>query len=280
MAESGLILVATPIGNARDITLRGVEALRDADVLVAEDTRSLRRLMDLHGISVSGRRLIAYHDHSTERERAQILAALEAGKRVVYASEAGTPLIADPGYALVDSARTAGFRVTTAPGVSAVVTALSIAGLPTDRFFFAGFLPSAKSARKAAIRSLTAVPGTLVFYESPRRLAASLADMAELLGAERGAAVCRELTKKFEEVRRGSLAELSAGYREERVKGEIVVLVEAAVEQAASEQDLREALLNALDRMSMKDAVREVSETLRAPRRDVYQLALEMLGKH
>lgn len=279
MAESSLILVATPIGNARDITLRALEALREADVLAAEDTRSLRRLMDLHGIPVSGRRMIAYHDHSSDRDRARILEHLKQGESVVYASEAGTPLIADPGYALVDAAREAGINVTTTPGVSAIVTALSIAGLPTDRFFFSGFLPTAKTARQSELKSLAAVPGTLVFYESPKRLAATLAEMAEALGGDRRAAVCRELTKKFEEVRRASLADLSEDYRDERVKGEVVILVEAAAEKTASEDDLREALAQALGRVSMKDAVSEVSGGLNAPRREVYQLALEMLGK-
>ena len=279
MAESGLILVATPIGNARDITLRALEALREADVLAAEDTRSLRRLMDLHGVQVAGRRMIAYHDHSSERDRARILDALKSGQSVVYASEAGTPLIADPGYALVDAAREAGIGVTTAPGVSAIITALSVAGLPTDRFFFAGFLPSAKNARKTELKTLSTVPGTLVFYESPKRLGATLADMVEALGNKRRAAVCRELTKKFEEVRRESLEGLSDHYRDERVKGEIVILVEAASEEAASEDDIVEALQNALERASLKDAVSEVSDVLNAPRREVYQLALELLGK-
>ena len=279
MAESGLILVATPIGNARDITLRALEALREASVLASEDTRSLRRLMDMHGIPVAGRRMIAYHDHSSDRDRARILEHLKRGESVVYASEAGTPLIADPGYALVDAAREAGISVTTTPGVSAIITALSIAGLPTDRFFFSGFLPSANAARKSELQSLAAVRGTLVFYESPKRLAATLAEMAEVLGGERRAAVCRELTKKFEEVRQASLTDLSQAYRDERVKGEVVILVEAAAEQAASEDDLRRALAHALDRMSMKDAVSEVSAGLNAPRREVYQTALGMLGK-
>ena len=280
MADSGLILVATPIGNARDITLRALEALREADVLAAEDTRSLRRLMDLHGVTVAGRKVIAYHDHSSERDRIRILEALKQGQSVAYASEAGTPLISDPGYALVDAARDEGIAVTTAPGVSAVITALSVAGLPTDRFFFAGFLPSAKTARVTELKKLGSVPGTLVFYESPKRLAATLADMVETFGGDRRAAVCRELTKKFEEVLRGSLLSLSGRLSEERVKGEVVLLVEAASEKVVTEDDLREALASALDRLSLKDAVREVSETLNAPRREVYQLALEILGKH
>ena len=279
MTESGLILVATPIGNARDITLRALEALREADVLAAEDTRSLRRLMDLHGVPVAGRKMIAYHDHSSERDRTRILELMQRGQSVVYASEAGTPLISDPGYALVDAARDAGIGVTTAPGVSAIITALSIAGVPTDRFFFAGFLPSAKTARRTELRKLASIPGTLVLYESPKRLAGSLADLANIFGGDRRAAVCRELTKKFEEVRRGSLQDLSGQLSQQRVKGEIVLLVEAATEKSATEDDLREALSGALDRVSLKDAVSEVSETLNAPRREVYQLALEMLGK-
>ena len=172
----GLTLVAVPIGAARDITLHALDVLRAADVLAAEDTRTLRRLMDIHAIPLGDRPLIAYHDHNGDRARPRLLAAMAEGKSVAYASEAGTPLIADPGYDLARAAREAGHAVTTAPGVSAVVTALSLAGLPTDRFLFAGFLPNQSGARKSALRELAEVTATLVFYESPKRLAAMLAD--------------------------------------------------------------------------------------------------------
>ena len=174
--------MATPIGTARDITLRALDILAAADVLVAEDTRSLRRLMEIHGVKPGDRPLLAYHDHNGGRMRPRIMAELAAGKSVVYASEAGTPMIADPGYDLVRAARDEGFDVTSAPGPSAVITALTLAGLPTDRFLFAGFLPNAKSQRKSALTELAGVPATLVFYESPKRVAAMLRDAAEVLG--------------------------------------------------------------------------------------------------
>ena len=186
----GLTLVAVPIGAARDITLHALDVLRAADVLAAEDTRTLRRLMDIHAIPLGDRPLIAYHDHNGDRARPRLLAAMAEGKSVAYASEAGTPLIADPGYDLARAAREAGHAVTTAPGVSAVVTALSLAGLPTDRFLFAGFLAPRGGARRAALQPLASVEVTLVFFESARRLAGSLADMAAILGP-RPAAIAR-----------------------------------------------------------------------------------------
>lgn len=278
-APPGLTLVTTPIGNARDITLRALDVLRDADVLVAEDTRSLKRLLSLHGIAVGERPLFAYHDHSGPRERARILNHLSAGDSVAYASEAGTPMIADPGYALVQAAREADHPVTAAPGVSAVITALSTAGLPTDQFHFCGFLPAAQGARRRALEGLATLPGTLAIYESPKRLARTLSEAAEILGGDRAAAVCRELTKKFEEVRRGTLAQLAEDLAGAPVKGEVVVLLGPAVEQPASDADVEAALREALERLSTKEAAAEVAAGLGVPRRDVYQRALRMLGK-
>lgn len=272
---AGLYLVATPIGNARDITLRALDLLREADVLAAEDTRTLRRLMEIHGIAVGDRPLVAYHDHNGNRARPRLLADLAAGKSVVYASEAGTPMISDPGFDLARAAQEEGLLVTSAPGAAAVITALTISGLPTDRFMFAGFLPNAKGARKKALGELTAVPGTLAFYESPKRVAAMLADAAEILG-DRPAAVCRELTKKFEECRRGSLTELSAFYSETQARGEIVVLIEKGSLPDVSETDVEQKVKEALETMSVRDAADHVSAALGVKRRPVYQMAMKL----
>ncbi|CUH78686.1 16S rRNA (cytidine(1402)-2'-O)-methyltransferase [Tropicibacter naphthalenivorans] len=274
----GLYLVATPIGNARDITLRALDMLRDADVLAAEDTRSLRRLMELHGISVGDRPLLAYHEHNGAKMRPRIVAEIAAGKSVLYASEAGTPMISDPGFDLARAVTAEGLEVTTAPGVSAVVTALTLAGLPTDRFFFAGFLPNASGARKSALRGVSGVEATLAFYESPRRVAAMLTDAAEILG-DRPAAVCRELTKKFEEIRRGTLSELAASFEEAPAKGEIVVLVGKGDSEKISELDIEQQVNLALETMSVRDAADFVSAKLGVKRRPVYQLAMRLSEK-
>ncbi len=271
----GLYFAATPIGTARDITLRALDVLASADVIAAEDTRSLRRLMEIHGVPLEGRRILAYHDHSGENARAKLLAALAEGKSVAYASEAGMPLIADPGYGLSKAASEAGHAVTCAPGATAGITALTLAGLPTDAFFFGGFLPNAQGARRKRLEELKEIPGTLIFYESPKRVAASLADMAEVLG-ERPAALCRELTKKFEEVRRATLPELAAELAEEGVKGEIVILVDRNRAEAVSEGDLESDLRAALKDNRVKDAADIVAKLHDLPRRKVYQLALKL----
>lgn len=272
----GLYLVATPIGNARDITLRTLDILRDADVLAAEDTRSLRKLLEIHGIALGERPLVAYHDHSGPKVRERLMASVEAGQSVAYASEAGTPMISDPGFELMRAARDGGLPATSAPGPSAVVTALTLASLPTDRFLFAGFLPNASGARKKAMTELSAVPATLAFYESPRRLAAMLADAADVLGPERQAAVCRELTKKFEEVRNGTLPELATFYEENPPKGEIVVLIGKGETGAVSETVMEDAIKEALKTMSVRDAADSVSVRLGIKRRPVYQLAMSL----
>lgn len=271
----GLYFVATPLGTARDITLRALDVLASADLIAAEDTRSLRRLMEIHGVPLGERHVIAYHDHSGVGARGKLLAALAAGKSVAYASEAGMPLIADPGYGLSKAAAEAGHLVTSAPGATAVTTALALAGLPTDAFFFAGFLPNASGARRKRLEEVAAIPGTLAFYESPKRIAASVADMADVLG-NRSAALCRELTKKFEEVRRMPLADLAASLEEKPVKGEIVVLVDRASQVVASDGDIESDLRAALVDNSVKDAAAIVSEAHEMPRRKVYQLALKL----
>ncbi len=274
----GLYFVATPIGAARDITLRALDVLASAEVIAAEDTRSLRRLMDIHGVPLEGRRILAYHDHSGVGAREKLLDALRQGQSVAYASEAGMPLIADPGYDLGRQAAEAGYQVTCAPGPSAVLTALTLAGLPTDAFFFAGFLPSSSGARRTRIEAVRDIQGTLVFYESPKRVAACLSDLVDLLGGDRSAALCRELTKKFEEIRRGTLAELAAGIDQEITKGEIVLLVDRSHSQSVNESDLEEALRTALETHSVRDAADLISKMYDQPRRAMYQMALK-LGK-
>lgn len=274
--DAGLYFVGVPIGTARDITLRALDVLASADVLAAEDTRSLRRLMEIHGVPLAGRRIVALHDHSKDAVQARLVVDIEAGKSVAYASEAGMPLVADPGFELARAAAAAGVVMTCAPGPSAVLTALVLAGLPTDAFFFAGFLPGARAARKSALETLGEVPGTLIFYESPKRLGAMLKDATEALGADRQGAVCRELTKKFEEVRRGTLSELAAEYASQTPKGEIVVLVDRGRSVSVKDDDLEGDLQAALKGMSMRDAVDLVAKSHGMPRRKVYQMALAL----
>lgn len=276
--DAGLTFVGVPIGTARDITLRALDVLASADVLAAEDTRSLRRLMEIHGIPLEGRRILALHDHSGEAPQTKLLEAISNGKSVAYASEAGMPLIADPGFELARAVVAADLPVTVAPGPSAVLTALALGGLPTDAFFFAGFLPNAKAARRSALEKLAEVSGTLVFYESPKRLGAMLRDAADVLGGTRGAAMCRELTKKFEEVKRGTLDDLAAHYAGKAPKGEVVVLIDRGRLDSVKELDLEKNLRVALGEHSMRDAVDLVAQAHGLPRRRVYQAALA-LGK-
>ncbi len=268
----GLYFVATPIGAARDITLRTLDILASADILAAEDTRSLRRLMDIHGVPFGDRPILSYHDHNGPAMRPRLLAALAEGKSLAYASEAGTPLVADPGYQLLRAAIEGGHTVIGAPGPSAVLAALSVAGLPTDRFLFNGFLPTG-GGRKRGLRELKDVPATLVFYESPKRLREMLKDCASELGGTRQAAVCRELTKRFEEISRGTLDDLVAEYDDRPIKGEIVVVIDRNRAEV-TEDTMFEALDEALKTMRVKDAASHVAEALGLPRRQVYQAAL------
>lgn len=270
----GLYLVATPIGAARDITLRALDILASAEVLAAEDTRTLRHLMEIHGIPLDGRPLVPCHDHNEGEAAGRLVAAVAEGKSVAYASEAGTPLVSDPGFALARAMVAADLPVTAAPGPSAVLCALAVAGLPSDRFLFAGFPPPAQAARRVFLDGLKAVQATLVFYESPRRLPALLSDLADRLGGSRDAAICRELTKRFEEVRRGPLDQLAADYAETQVKGEVVVLVDRAAPETTETATWEAALDEAMARMSVKDAAAMVAEAFDLPRRDVYQAAL------
>jgi 16S rRNA (cytidine1402-2'-O)-methyltransferase len=272
--DPGLYMVATPIGAARDITLRALDILATADVLAAEDTRTLRHLMEIHGISLGDRPVVAYHDHNGPRVRPRLMGALADGKSVAYASEAGTPLIADPGYQLTRAAIEAGHKVLSAPGPSAVMAALTVGGLPTDRFLFAGFAPPQAGARRKFIAELASIPATVVLYESPKRVHRILGELVETFGGERQAAVCRELTKRFEEVRRGTLAEIREGLDDSGLRGEVVILVDrarAAIDDGAA---MEVALTEALKTLSRKDAAARVAADLGLPRRVVYQAAL------
>ena len=275
---AGLYFVGTPIGSARDITLRALDVLASADVLASEDTRSLRRLMDIHGVPLAGRPLVAYHDHSGAGVRARLVQAMAEGRSVAYASEAGMPMVSDPGFDLGRAAVEAGYGVTAAPGPTAVTTALVLAGLPTDAFLFAGFLPNTGAARRARLQDLATVPATLMVYESPKRVAATLRDMVTVLGGDRQAALCRELTKKFEEIRRAPLADLAATVEAEPVKGEIVLMVDRGRSAIVSEIDIERDLRAAMAENSVRDAADLVAARHGVPRRGVYQMALK-LGK-
>jgi 16S rRNA (cytidine1402-2'-O)-methyltransferase len=270
---TGLYLVATPIGNLGDISLRALEILAGADVIACEDTRVTRRLTERYGITTP---LTPYHEHNAAEARPKLLARLAAAQTVALVSDAGTPLISDPGYKLAREARDAGHMVTALPGASALLAALSVAGLPTDRFLFEGFLPPKQAARQKRIAMVAAIPATLVFYESGPRLAATLSDLAAGLGT-RAAAVCRELTKLHEEVRRGDLESLAHDYAHgAETRGEIVIVVAPPAKDESAAADVDELLRNALARVSVKDAVGEVALATGRPRREVYQRALEL----
>jgi 16S rRNA (cytidine1402-2'-O)-methyltransferase len=272
-AEGGLYLVATPIGNLGDISLRALELLAAADVIACEDTRVTGKLTGRYGIKTP---LTPYHEHNAAEARPKILARLAAGQAVALVSDAGTPLISDPGYRLVREAIEAGFTVIPLPGASAVLGALSVAGLPTDRFFFEGFLPPKQAGRQKRIAELGTIPATLVLFESGPRLAAALADLAAGLGP-RPAAICRELTKLHEEIRRGDLATLAQDYvAGAETRGEIVIVVAPPADDDGTADDLDDLLRRALARVSVKDAVGEVALATGRPRREVYQRALEL----
>ena len=270
----GLYVTATPIGNAADITLRARAVLGAVDVIACEDTRVTGKLLKMHGISAQ---LTPYHEHNAERVRPRLIARLEEGAAVALVSDAGTPLVSDPGYRLVRECIAKGIPVTALPGPSASLAALVVSGLPTDRFLFAGFLPSRDAARRGALAALAHVPATLVMLESPHRLAASLAAMADVLG-DRDAAVARELTKLYEEVRRGTLSELAAHYAAAATpKGEIVVVVGPPLAAPAPEADaLDGALRAALATMSLRDAAAHVAAETGAARGKVYARALAL----
>jgi len=266
----GFYVVATPIGNLADVTLRALAVLGQADVIYCEDTRHSRILLAHYAIARPTR---PYHEHNAAHERPRVLAELAAGKSVALISDAGTPLICDPGYKLVRAAAAAGFPVTALPGPSAALAALASAGLATDAFLFAGFLPPRRNARQARLTELKAVPASLVFFEAPSRLADSLGDIAAVLG-DRAAAVARELTKMHEEVRRASPAELARWAGEVTPKGEMVIVVGPPLAVVVTDTQITERLAPLMGTISLSDAVRNVAHELGVPRKRVYDLAL------
>ena len=270
----GLHLVATPIGNLADITLRALAVLTRADVIACEDTRVTGKLKSTFGLTAP---LLSYHDHNAAKAGAALIKRLKGGDIVALVSDAGTPLISDPGYRLVRSAIDADIPVFCVPGPSAAIAALVSAGLPTDRFFYAGFLPSRAGARREALAGLTGIPATLVLYESPKRLRAALADMAEIMGP-RNAAIARELTKRHEEIRRGSLADLALHYNAaDTPKGEIVVVIgPPGDDPTATADDVDNQLRVALQGKTVRDAADEVAAATGWARREIYQRALRL----
>ncbi len=276
---AGLHLVATPIGNAGDITLRALDVLARADLIACEDTRSTQKLLGIHGVSRARGSLVPYHEHNAEQARPRLLEKLAEGAVVALVSDAGTPCISDPGYKLVREAIAAGHAVTAAPGANAALTALILSGLPTDRFLFAGFPPPKSGARKRLFEDLRDVPASLIFYEGPSRAAACLADMAAVMG-DRPAALARELTKRFEQIRRGSLPELAAFYADDGApRGEVVIIIgPPAGPQETGAADTDTLLRAALAQLSVRDAAAEVARMTGQPRRALYTRALELAG--
>jgi 16S rRNA (cytidine1402-2'-O)-methyltransferase len=268
--EPGLHLVATPIGNLGDITLRALWVLKSVDRVLCEDTRVTGRLLSHFGIAAP---LDPYHDHNADRMRPLALAALRRGERLALVSDAGTPLVSDPGYKLVRAALDEGLPVTAAPGPSAAIDALILSGLPPDAFLFAGFLPQRSAGRRKALAAWRSVPATLIFYEGPSRLAAALADMSDVLG-DREAAIGRELTKRHEEVRRGSLTALAEHYRDKPPRGEVVIVVSPPEPETAKPIDLDKQLDEKLARLSLRDAVAELAAETGIARRVLYDRAL------
>ena len=273
---AGLYILATPIGNARDISLRALEVLKACDVIAAEDTRVTAKLLAIHGVS---RPLIAYNDHNGAEMRPRILARLEQGQAVVLVSDAGTPLVSDPGYKLARAAIAANLPIVALPGPSAVLAGLTLSGLPSDRFLFAGFLSSKAGERKTVLEELKGVRATLIFFESAQRLSESLAAMADVLG-NRDAVMARELTKLHEEVRRGSLNELAAHYEKQGApKGEVTLLVAPPQDAAPDMARIDAALKSALAFMPVKAAAELIAGLTDGSRKEIYARALELKGE-
>ncbi len=272
----GLHVVSTPIGAARDITLRALDVLASADVLAAEDTRVLRRLMEIHGVPLAGRPLVPYHDHNGAAQRPVLLAHLAGGARVAYASDAGTPLVADPGFALVRDAAAAGHAVHAVPGASALLAGLITAGLPSDRFLFAGFPPAKAAARRKWLGEIAEVKATLVLYEAGRRIGALLADLSAIGQGARDAVLCRELTKRFEEAQRGHVDDLAARYADGVPKGEIVLVLGPPPAREADDGDVKTALRDALAEAPLRQAAARVAAQFGVSKRSVYQLGLSL----
>ena len=270
----GLYLVATPIGNLTDITLRALETLAGVDLIACEDTRITHRLTERYLISAP---LTPYHEHNATAARPKILEKLAQGASVALVSDAGTPLISDPGFKLVREACAAGHSVIAVPGASSVLTALSVAALPTDRFFFEGFLPSKQTARRTRLAELARIDATLVVFESGNRVQETLADLADIMGA-REAAICRELTKLHEEITRAGVADLAKSADGLETRGEFVLVIgpPAAGAKVMAENELDDVLRSSLKRDSVKDAVAHAVELSGRPRREIYARALEL----
>ena len=272
--EPGLYVVSTPIGNLGDLTFRALDILTRADLILAEDTRVAGKLLSAYGVK---NRVERYDDHADAARTAEVIERLKAGARIALVSDAGTPLVSDPGYRLVTAAASEGLAVFSAPGASALLAALAICGLPTDRFTFAGFAPSKAAARRGFLEGFVGLPGTLVFYEAGPRLRASLTDMAAVLG-DRPAAVCRELTKLYETCIRATLSSLAEDPRLNAPKGEIVIVVGPGEEAQASESEVEQALAEAVARLGPSAGAAEVAKTYRLPKRELYQKALTLKG--
>ena len=275
--DAGLYFVATPIGSARDITLRALDILYSADLLIAEDTRSLKKLMDIHQIPLRRRKIISYHDHNGERKRPLILKEIENGKSISYCSEAGSPLIADPGFQLGREIVKAGHKVFSVPGACALIAALTVSGLPTNQFFYAGFLPTTKNMRIKFLENLKEIPSTIVFYESPKRVNKSISDMLEVMGPDRSLVIARELTKKFEEIIRTTLADVQLELRNRVIKGEIVILLGKENKSEPSTASIKELLLIEFRKHTLKDSVANISVKTGISRSKVYKTALELV---
>jgi 16S rRNA (cytidine1402-2'-O)-methyltransferase len=274
--ETALYLVATPIGNLGDITIRALETLAAADIVACEDTRVTRVLLDRYAIR---QRPTPYHEHNAEEAGPRLIAALEQGKSVALVSDAGTPLVSDPGYRLVERALAAGISVVPIPGASAVLAALTASGLPSDAFLFAGFLPVKPGQRRGRLEELRSVPATLIVFESPHRLGEALEAMAEVLGEERRAVVARELTKTFEELRRDTLGELAAHYRSAATpKGEIVICVAPPGAQAAAPEDVDRLLVSLAAEMPASKAAAEAARMTGLAKPDLYRRLLDLKG--
>lgn len=270
--EKGLYLVSTPIGNLNDMTDRARQTLEQATVIACEDTRTTNKLLMLLGISTTAK-MLAYHEYNADKMRPTLISLLEKGETIALVSDAGTPLVSDPGYRLVRDCLDQGIAVFPVPGANALLPALQLSGLPSDRFFFVGFLSTKKNARQKELQEVAAVPGTLIFYESPHRVKDTLTDMLTILG-NRQASVVREITKKFEETKRGTLYDLIAEFAQEP-KGEIVILVDRP--QPVQEKiDLNDLLKNALSTKTVKDAAAQVAKKTGLPKKQVYQKALEL----
>lgn len=270
--DAGLYLVATPIGNLGDITLRALNCLSRADIIACEDTRHSRKL--LSHFALKGR-LVAYHEHNAASARPALLKDVAEGKSVALISDAGTPLISDPGYKLVEEARELGLMVTALPGASSPIVALTLSGLPTDRFFFEGFLPVKEVQRQKRLQVLKDIPASLVFFETPKRVGAALTDMAGIFG-DRQAAVTRELTKRFETVVSGALGELAKDFSDGEQKGEFVIVVAPPLATEISDDEIAAQLLDTLREASFRDSVKAVSEMTGVKKSRVYEIGLKI----